>query len=363
MNNQENRINWLDISRTFAILFITLNHAINRSFDYSVDEYNSMTNIENILKASLQIISRLGVPLFVMISGALLLNRKYETTEDYNRFYKNNWKKLFIATEIWLFIMYFFIYFLKPDMVHGEKIMIKNLFKTLLFIDPTTYGSMWYMEMIICVYLLIPMLSLALHKTSVAVFKPLLLLGTISGFLIPTLNGFRMLKFGAPDYSFKLSIGNLFSIYIIYLIAGYLVINDYFKRISTTIILFICFVSGSIAIAFQMFAFTKPQWYIIGYDDLFILICSIALFELIKRVGTKRNKTNLIATNISQYSFGIYCVHIIVMEAIVWKASLESFNIWTKLLFLETTSFISSILIIAILSLIKPIKKYVFLIK
>ena len=43
-----------------------------------------------LMKIFFSIFSHIGVPLFLMISGALLLRRSYETREQTKRFYRHN---------------------------------------------------------------------------------------------------------------------------------------------------------------------------------------------------------------------------------------------------------------------------------
>ena len=51
-------------------------------------------------KALLTVASRYGVPLFLMITGALILRKRFETAEDVRRFYRHNWLSLLITSEI-----------------------------------------------------------------------------------------------------------------------------------------------------------------------------------------------------------------------------------------------------------------------
>ena len=70
------RVKYLDIARTIAIISITVNHAVNRSFAVNSNQYAEFHEIPLYLtglKTVIYAFSRIGVPLFLMISGALLL--------------------------------------------------------------------------------------------------------------------------------------------------------------------------------------------------------------------------------------------------------------------------------------------------
>jgi surface polysaccharide O-acyltransferase-like enzyme len=78
MNNSsslDKRVYWLDFARVFAIISITLNHTVNRTFDMddTISEFNELPLGLFVFKAFIQIISRIGVPIFLMITGSLLL--------------------------------------------------------------------------------------------------------------------------------------------------------------------------------------------------------------------------------------------------------------------------------------------------
>ncbi len=82
--SEKRRIPYLDVVRTIAIISITFNHAVNRSFNIYSGQSSEFLKIpisHTVIKTILYCFSRIGVPLFVMISGALLLSRNYAKGE------------------------------------------------------------------------------------------------------------------------------------------------------------------------------------------------------------------------------------------------------------------------------------------
>lgn len=82
---------YLDIARTIAIISISLNHAVNRTYDNyfgQMEEFLESSYLSSLLKSVVTVFSHLGVPLFLMISGALLLHKRMETADDVKRFYR-----------------------------------------------------------------------------------------------------------------------------------------------------------------------------------------------------------------------------------------------------------------------------------
>ena len=85
--NAPSRVQYLDIVRTIAILSITVSHAVNRSFAVYSGQFAEFQDIPwflTALKTVIYAFSRIGVPLFLMISGALLLPRDYSGKKHMN---------------------------------------------------------------------------------------------------------------------------------------------------------------------------------------------------------------------------------------------------------------------------------------
>ena len=229
---QVNRILWLDVARAFAILSITCNHAVNRAWDNYTDQFSEFVSIgyiSTLIKALITIFSRIGVPIFLMISGALLLNKCISTDDDVKRFYKHNLLRLLVTAEIWYAIMYWFIVFFDTGNTMLETMsawqLIWGMIKNALFIDQVTLGSMWYMPVIICVYIVIPFAVIVKDKISAKVLIPALLIVFLSKMVVPAYNSHAMLLGGAKEITFELSGNNVFSMYLLYIIAGYWIKN------------------------------------------------------------------------------------------------------------------------------------------
>ena len=108
MNTKTRQLSY-DVIRTFAIVLVTFNHAVNRSFSNYTDQFLDFEKYSygaNIFKAAITVLSHVGVPLFLMLTGCLILTKSFETTEQRDRFFKYNWLRIVITTEIWLAIFF-----------------------------------------------------------------------------------------------------------------------------------------------------------------------------------------------------------------------------------------------------------------
>lgn len=189
---QGTRLYWLDIARVIAIVAVVFNHALSRSFSIYLDtqiEFEQMTLIGSYIKALFYVFSRLGVPLFLMVTGTLLLKRDYEIKENRERFLKHNWFGLFRTTEIWLIIMFLFLQVFPSSTLRTDGIMAAGIrfFETLIFVNQETMASMWYMAMILVVYLMIPVLAIGLKKLGDKYIAVLCSVAVVIGMIMPNI--------------------------------------------------------------------------------------------------------------------------------------------------------------------------------
>ena len=154
------------------------------------------------------------------------MERDYKDKNTLKRFITHNWLGLFRTTEIWLAIIFLYLQLMPGALIsnHSLKYVILRFLSTLLVIDHdayTTMPSMWYMSMILCLYLMIPVLSVAMRRLSARLFYILFAVGIISGMLIPNINTLLQAMGSKVILSFGFGIGDLFSIYLLYVMAGY----------------------------------------------------------------------------------------------------------------------------------------------
>ena len=369
--NAKKRIYWLDAARVTAIISISLNHAVNRSYDNYIDQMSEFLAIpfaSTIFKAVISVFSRLGVPLFLMISGALLLKKDITDEQGFKRFYLYNYLDLLITSEIWYFIMFWIVSIGKLFMT-GESpllqvpILLWGCVKTMLFIDQVTFESMWYIPMILAVYLLIPVFALVFRKVSLRVIAIPCIVVFFSTMLIPNVNAFLSLSGSDTNIAFALRSSNIFSGYFLYVFAGYWISQGGLDGLKSGAVALLALATFAILCALQLYAYSRPDNYLISYDFSLILFCSMFLFEWIRRCKDRQGKFAKFVAYLSKISFGIYFVHIIIMTLI---NKLPFYSGWPRpiyLLFLEIVSVGGSVVFIWVFSHIDIFKRRLFLIK
>ena len=170
MNNQSQRLYWVDLLRLMAMLMVIAAHC--------VDIYNATPQsdpMNGFWGAFIGSLMRPSVPLFAMMTGLLLLPVKESATE----FYKRRIPRVLIPMILWSVIYYLIPWF--TGVVGLDKSVITTLFpyeyaptqelgdalRNIAQIPFTFNGyttHMWYLYMLIGLYLLMPFISAWLEK-------------------------------------------------------------------------------------------------------------------------------------------------------------------------------------------------------
>ncbi|MDO4943287.1 MAG: acyltransferase, partial [Lachnospiraceae bacterium] len=245
-------------------------------------------------------IGRLGVPIFLMISGYLLLDRVYDE-ERTLRFWKKNWVNLLRCTVFWYLIYDLFLkFYLK------QEISILAVITDLLFVHKLNMGHAWYMPMILGMYVLVPFVSMALTSIDKHMLKFPMIFFTFIAFGCPLINVIsHTLQIGG--LSVQLSAGFSGGVYGLYMIMGYLLKKGFLKSFKTGTCVFIGSIGLVLGVALQIWAYSNNYEYNIWYDCLFLLIAGLMFFEAASRIRSVPMYT--MVKQISYYSFAIYLIH------------------------------------------------------
>ena len=360
---------YLDAARAAAILLVVLNHAVNRTWNnygWVQEEFLRIGKLSTALKAVLSIASRYGVPLFLMITGALILFRPFDTWEQMKRFFRRNWLPLFLSTEIWFFLGYWFNVFFNPELQlmreQGIGGLLWGCVKTLLFMDQVRFSSMWYLPMIVSIYLMLPGLAYLIHHLP----EPRYLLIPLGGvflcdMVMPTLNSWLGV-FGQEPIHFYLYDFNFISAYLIFACLGWWIDRGGLQTFSDAAVAAAGVLSFLLAAALQFFAYSRST-YLLGYMSPLILFHAVCLFEGLRRRSERLRFLEKPITVLSRCAFGIYLLHIFFNMGFDWYYDFSAWSHLTKLLFLEVVPILGSTLIIWPLSRLPRLRRLLFLMK
>ncbi|HGH4680000.1 TPA: acyltransferase [Enterobacter roggenkampii] len=288
-----NRIYWLDATRAIAILLVVFTHA------------HEQAGISNeLLRSLFYSFDRLGVPLFFMISGGLILPKlgKGSTIS----FYKKRIPQFLILLVVYSIITN------SVKMIGDGANLIDAIFTATKMnngIYPADYGGaaqLWFLYSIIGMYLIAPFLAKIVNNSTtkeISVFLAICVL----------LNQFKMsLPLIGVDWGFLYKLGSdMTGPYVSFFIAGYLVINrtdDFNNLFKSTTFHYFLFIAPIVILTVIDFFSNKMNEYLHWYSSsIFIFTSGIGLFLVIK--GLFEHKSGGVLTGLSLYSFGIYLSH------------------------------------------------------
>ena len=179
MNNTtlktNNRIISYDVMRIFAAVAVVMIHSVAEfikdcpvmSIDYAV-----MNIIDSI--------TRFSVPLFVMISGALILDEEKEfSMKKMSRYVL----RMLIILYAWS-LLYSVILNIVLPIIHDNNISIK------LFVNSFIFGNhhQWYLFMVIGLYLITPILKTFVKKSNIRAVEWFIVLSVAFQFAVPIIN-------------------------------------------------------------------------------------------------------------------------------------------------------------------------------
>lgn len=296
------RIYYLDVLRCLACTVVVLAHSCSK---YIIQDFGSFNYwVGNIITS----LCRLAVPVFLMISGSLLLDENYEFTKEK---WLNHIKKMAVYLVFWSAACAVFNKIALPILTHGE-ISVFEIAKE--FILGPTY--LWFMYMIIGLYLILPLLRLWVKKENKKQIEYFIIFGIISAYIIP-----QIARIGSL-YSDYFGIINSFinqlnlkyvGGYTAPFILGWYIHNFPLKKKYEKRIYALGIISSVAAVAVTVIVEKTTGIAEIMYDSMTInvLLYSIMVFVLIKSAveKTRPEKQSKLIMCISKHSLGIYAVH------------------------------------------------------
>lgn len=291
-----NRLLYIDIIKVTAIILVMMCHIPILYGIEATQEQMSLGWLTSI------IIGAIGVPLFMMCTGALVLKRRMDCLADVMKFYRKNLLTIYITGCIWCLIYY------GLSAYHSnESITIGGILKTILLINKPEV-HLWYIRMILMYYFAIPFLTYLLHSHE----RMFIALVGIIAIITFGRNGYEILvNHNACPTTSGLSL----SCYLVYLAIGYYVSNSKCSRYNNKgnwgiPILSLMMVGGiTITVLLRYADWFRFMW----YDNPFILIASVGFFALLKYIIEGTSISNNIISEMSKMTFGVYLCHMVIL--------------------------------------------------
>ena len=295
-----------------------------------------------------------GVPVFVMISGALFLGRE----QTLQKLFKKNILRIATAFVFWSVLYACWRYFVTHEK-HSIREMLLSIIKG--------HYHMWFLFIIVGLYLIVPFLNKIIEDQKLAVY--FVILAFLFAFLFPQMIELIGLKYPGPSEIISEFISKFRMEFVLgysgYFVLGYLLSRMRINKIAETIIyiLGICGFAITIVISAR-FARSDISTDII-FDELTVnvLLCSAAVFVFAKQHLNKPFKNEKAVHTLSYLSkctFGVYLVHPLVIDCLrrFVGVSALSFNPIISIPMIALLVFFVSKVISAIMNRIPFVKKW-----
>ena len=290
---------------------------------------------------------RFGVPVFVMISGAVLLDR----SEPLNIFLSKRLKRIFLPFLFWSIVYFIFTYvghFQKFSVAQLAQILTDKLLKG-------TYYHLWYIYMILGVYLFVPIVRKWVQNSTRQELHYFLILWAITLFINTDIAKY------IPSIEVL-----YFSKYIGYLILGHY-LDKYIEidrsKLALYLILFSLGATLTI-VSTSYLSITENKLNITYYNYLSPNVClmAIGIFLLGK---SSLQQTHSVLINLDRHSYGIYLVHVLILHYVYriilpFKFNTSSpFSLFVFIISISLITYIFSYALIRILAANKKIQPLV----
>lgn len=307
----------IELLRIIAMFMIVMHHSVYHGL---FDGNHHLTSLQSIVAGWLGMFGKVGVDIFIIISGYFLIT----TT-------KNRFERLKITyREIWIYSILFFLLNL---IFHIKKTTLKL---TLQAVMPIIFGEYWFMTAYVILILLIPFINQLIQHLDKQKYQQLLIILILFSIVIPTIPKTNVQE-------------NYLALFItLYLTGGYfrLYPTDYSVIIKQLIagagfILSLLILGGSVVILKSMGS--KELLDFATTHNAFVYLMACSLFILFKHLHIASRYSFIAA--VSSTTLGIYLIHDNpIVRQLIWK---KLFHLNT-LTFSSTTEMVVMITIMAL---------------
>jgi len=249
----------------------------------------------------------MGVPLFVMLSGSLLLQTS-KVNEPIRVFLKKRLGRIGIAFVFWSAIYVVWSYY-----VNHSALTVSSVIQE--FLSGGVYYQFWFIYLIIGLYLITPVLRIVIANAERKILRYLILLWFIAVGLIPIFH--LITGFGVDSNLF------LFGGYIGYFILGVYLMDNHVSSKTLKRLLIVSIIWTIIGTWFMAYPFhSMGQYYFFFYTlSANVVIASVALFGLLSKYpsdwpGKNHPRQSRLVHLVSLNTLPIYFFHVIVLESL-----------------------------------------------
>ncbi len=299
----------IDLIRATAMVEVILLHAAGR-WTITSQEINQMNPLEITRWGIVDIYQSLGViavPLFLMLTGALLLQPE-KKTESLSVFFKKRWARIGLPSLFWG-AAYFAWDFLVIGIPFTSSAIIQGILNG-------PYTQMWYLYVLVGLYLLTPLLRIFIAHADQTLMKYFVALWVVGVAIVPFFGLFT---------TFQLN-SNVFALtgYVGFFVLGTYLSTVHIRR--STVAIFTVIGVALTAIGTYVLAATVGETEMYFFQQYFsptVILASVMMFLLLLTVKptsvqteNSPSKINKLIKLISENTLGTFFIHVMIIESI-----------------------------------------------
>lgn len=308
MNTEIKNYNFsIDFIRGIAIIFVVILHIL------SLEQFQS-NQLEWWLKAIVESVAKSGVPLFIMISGYLLLaTSKITKISD---FYKKRLARIGIPILFWTLF-----YYVAYNLYFGQNINLTKFLYDIFYLN--IFYHLYFLYIILGLYLLTPFFINVYSKTK-RIYKLLIIAVLFTSSLL-----YMFIHYYT---SYRYNYWTILTVFIPFI--PYYLVGDYlrscvltYKRFMLLLILYFLILCSTLLVKFNISSNIKLEnqemylSYLLDALSINVFTISIITFLLLLYIG--KSKLLILSKfykkffkNISNLSFGIYLIHPFILSIV-----------------------------------------------
>ncbi len=289
---------WIDLIRVVAVFQVVLVH-----LSYVIFFKEDLLSPNWVAANFYNSFSRMGVPLFFMVSGYLLLGK----SEPISDFFRKRFVKVGIPTLFWSVFYLFWSVEAYSNGTMGPLAVMLSMLKTMYLGDVEIH--LWFLYVLIGIYLVVPILRIFISAASRRDLTYFIVIWFVATPLLEATN--RLTGFRAA------LVIPVVTGYVGYFMMGYLLADVSLTRRGRILSAIGCIIA--IAVIFfgtnLLSANAGPiDAYFYSYFSPPTVLASICGFLLLKDLGQNLGKAGALVRTISSTSFGIFLIHIFVIQ-------------------------------------------------
>lgn len=289
---------WVDLIRVVAVFQVVLIHLSYVIF-FKEEPLSPNWQAANFYDS----VSRMGVPLFFMVSGYLLLGKRESLAE----FFRKRFMKVGVPTLFWsvAYLLWSVEAYANGTMNPGRIVL--SMLKTMYTGDVEVH--LWFLYILIGIYLVTPVLRVyvvAASRRDLVYFIVMWFVATSLLELLHRLTGFRTAL-----------VIPVVAGYVGYFVLGYFLADIKLDRRGRLMSALGCVIA--IAVTYLgtnlLSAGAAPiDTYFYSYFSPSTILASICGYLLLKDLGQNPGRASQVIRTVSASAFGIYLIHIMVVE-------------------------------------------------